>query len=158
MKHLLLSVCVILGFSFTQKTTTLEPVKWKFSTEKINGSTYLVMKANIQEGWKMYGSFPTLSTNYEECNGDLGPACLEVEVEEGKSLLIGDVKSTKSPKKSYDKVFQGEITYYTNKIELRQKIKNVPNQKIAGYVYFMSCNDEKCMPPKYAEFDLTIAK
>lgn len=158
MKHILLFVCVALGFSFTQNPTTLEPVKWKFSTEKINGSTYLVMKANIEEGWKMYGSFPTVDATYEKCNSELGPSCLEIEVEEGASLLIGNVKGTKSAKKSYDKVFEGEITYYTNKIELRQKIKNAPNQKIAGYVYFMSCNDEKCMPPKYAEFEVTVGK
>ena len=158
MKYIMLFFCVALGFSFTQNTTTLEPVKWKFSTQKIDGSTYLIMKANIQEGWKMYGSFPTLNTNHEECNGDLGPSCLEVEIEEGKSLLIGGVKGTKSAKKSYDKVFEGDITYYANKVELRQKIKNVPNGKIAGYVYFMSCNDEKCMPPKYVEFDVSITR
>lgn len=157
MKHLLLFVCVVLGFSFTQEPTVLEPVKWKFSTEKINGSTYLVMKATIDEGWKMYGSFPTTSANHEECNGDLGPACLEVEIEEGKSLLIGGVKGTKAAKKSYDKVFKGDITYYTNKVEFRQKIKNVPNKKLVGYVYFMSCNDEKCMPPKYVDFDIVIS-
>lgn len=155
---MMLFVCITLGFSFTQSPTKLEPVKWKFSTQKIDGSTYLVMKATIESGWKMYGSFPTSGAGYEECNGDLGPACLEVEIEEGKSLLIGGVKGTKSAKKSYDKIFKGDITYYTNGIELRQKIKGTPNQKIAGYVYFMSCNDEKCMPPKYAEFDLTIAK
>lgn len=158
MKYIMLFVCVALGFSFTQDKTTLEPVKWKFSTEKIDGSTYLVMKADIQEGWKMYGSLPTLSSNHEECNSDLGPACLEVEIEEGKALLDGKVIATKRAKKSYDKVFQGEVTYYENKIELRQKIKNIPNKKIKGYVYFMSCNDEKCMPPKYVDFDVAIAK
>lgn len=158
MKYITLLICIALSFSFTQNSTTLEPVKWKFSTEKIDGSMYLVMKATIEKDWKMYGSFPTATKKHEECNGDLGPACIEVEIEEGKSLLIGEVQGTTLAKKSYDKVFKGDITYYKDKVELRQKIKNAPNQNIAGYVYFMSCNDEKCMAPKYVEFDLKIAE
>ena len=156
MKYIALIICVMASLSFTNQPTKLEPVKWRFYTEKIDGSNYLVMKATIDDGWKMYGSFPTAGVEFEPCNGDLGPTCLDVTFEEGQVFLIDGVEGIKAAKKSYDKVFKGDITYYTNAVELRQKIKNAPNNVIKGYVYFMSCNDEKCMPPKYVDFEVAI--
>lgn len=160
MKHVLLFICIVLGCSFTKKATTSEPVIWDISTEKIDGSTFLVMKANIEDGWKLFGAFPTSNSSSEGCDieGDFAPICMEVQIEEGKSLVLGNVVSTEEAKKSYDEMFQASVKYYTGKIELRQKIKCAPNKKIKGYIQFMTCNHEICSPPDYADFDLKIVE
>lgn len=156
MKYILLFICVLTGFGFTQNPTDSEPVNWQISTEKIDGSTYLIMKATIKEGWKLFGSFPTSKSNVEECSSEQNPICLEVAIEKGKSLIVGNIISNEEAKEGYDENFETDIAYYTNKVELRQKIKNVPKEKITGYIYYITCNHERCTPPSYADFDIEI--
>ena len=156
MKNLAFIICVVASLSFTNLTTVEDPVSWEFDTETIDGSTYLVIKADIAAGWKMYGAFPTAGYDFEPCNGDLGPVCLEVGIVTGEDLLMGELEGDKVAKKSYDSVFQGELTYYTGEVVLRQKIKNASGEKIEGYVFYMTCNDAKCIPPKEVNFEVTL--
>lgn len=177
MKYFTLFVCVLLTLGFTPSENYKLPVEWNFSIEKIDESTaYFVLKADIAEGWRVFGKYPYLEskkirqkeddiptlhvgtheyTDTSECT-NLGPVCLGVNYIAGGNLILETIHSTKLSISTYSKIFEGNITYYENKIELRQKIKYIKNQKIKGAVYFMTCNDEKCMPPTYIDFDVTI--
>ena len=178
MKYILLFVCIVLGFSFNGINAQSKPVKWNFSIEKIDDSTaYFVIKADIAEDWRVFGKYPYLkSTKVEqresdiptihigtfqysdasECTTNIGPTCLAINYTSGGKLILETIQSLQLAELAFDKVFNGQIVCYEDKIELRQKIKYIPNQRLKGDVYFMTCNDEKCHPPTYVDFDIVI--
>lgn len=178
MKYFTLFVCVLLAFGFTPSESFEHPVQWNFSIEKIDESTaYFVIKADIEAGWRVFGEYPYLkSTKVKQKGGDiptihvgtyeytdssectnLGPVCLEVNYSLGGKLVLETIHSTILPTLGFDEIFAGELFYYENEIELRQKIKYIPNQRLKGYVSSMACNDEKCYPPTSVDFDIMIS-
>lgn len=169
MKNLLHFTTIIFMFGFFNPIIAQNPVKWEFKTKKIDDSTaYFILEATIPNDWKVYGSLPYLEADNDnistiligkaadsiECNDTLGPTCLEIEYEENKEMLIGQTTSTQRANSGFCSVFQVQTVFYKDKIELRQKFKYIPNQRLKGYVYFMTSNNEKCMPPKYIDFSV----
>ena len=55
-KYFLSVLALILLVPISSFSQVLKPVKWQFSTEKINeNEAYLVFKAVIENNWHMYG-------------------------------------------------------------------------------------------------------
>ena len=172
MKNLYLLTTIVFSLGFTQITYAQNPVTWEFKTEKINDSiAYLIIEATIKDGWVIYGDFPYMRPkdngniptitvnggNYESrCNPNLGPACLVMGYEEGTEMLLGNLIASKKAILEYDSVFEGTITKFKENVSFKQKIKYIPNQSLKGYVYFMTYNHEKCMPPTYVDFDVEL--
>jgi len=124
-----------------------DPVSWTFSQAPVNDSEYVLsLHATIQKGWHIYTQKldpsaiqnPTAFTFTPSFNYSLnGPT-----VEEGKVVTVKDT----NPK---------EIeTYFENEVNYKQKI-TIHNSKgftISGNVYFQTCNDGACLPPKQVDF------
>jgi thiol:disulfide interchange protein len=131
------------------------PTTWKFDKKDLgNGEYEFTYTAAISSGWVTYSML---------VDPDLGPVPTEISIEKPpKGVKIGKVvESTKNRKSGYDKLFGGEVIKFSKQAVYTQKItidENYNGDAIEGYVYFMTCNDEKCMPPKYIDFSHTLPK
>ena len=126
-----------------------DPVKWSFSSERINESeAKLTFTATIESGWHLYsqhidgdGPVPT-SFAFQQ----LGGAKLKGEVTEGKGH------------REMDPNFGIELKYFENKAEFVQLVSlTAAATTIKGELEFMVCNDERCLPPDYLPFEFKVA-
>jgi len=127
----------------------LEPVKWSTKVEAVEAeSATLVMIATIDKGWHLYSQFLP----------DGGPIKTTFSLIPSSDYeLIGTVTEGKATD-FYDKNFEMQLKYFSNKAEFRQNIKVNTNKKfkVEGNVEFMVCDDEKCLPPNMVNLSFDI--
>lgn len=127
----------------------VEPVKWSFESKQNGQEAILIFKAIIDQGWHLY------DTELEEG----GPVKTSIHFADSTLFeLVGKVQKYPLPTKYFDKIFNMNVGYFSNKATLTQKIKLKKQGKtvIKGFVEFMSCNDETCTPPSEADFSFTF--
>ncbi len=143
MKRILFTVFLLttalLGFS-----QIVEPVKWNFSQNKISDNEFeLVFTATMEDGWHMY------STDLPE-GGPIKTSFYFENVENAE--LVGEPTPDKAVTEEFDNSFQMDLRWFEEEVTFTQKVKVSGTGTVAGYVEFMSCNDETCTPPMEAEF------
>lgn len=124
------------------------PVKWAITlTPAGEGNYTFLAKATIDDGWSVYSQF---------LENEDGPIATTVNFDEGSHYkLIGKNKESDNAKKIYDKVFEMQVIKFQHSYSIEQKIKvSDPSKPITGYVNFMTCNDERCLPPTDVDFEL----
>ena len=128
----------------------LEPVKWSFSSKRINDTiAELTLKATIDKGWHVYsqhipdgGPIPTTFTFTK--NGDY--------------QLIGKVSEPK-PIEEVDPNFDNMVLkFFANSVQFKQKVKILSNKPIIikGVLNFMCCDDKQCLPPSDVPFEFKL--
>lgn len=144
---ILLFSILISGNIFSQ---VLRPVKWSFYMEESGAEEIeLVFEASIDETWHLYAqNLPPggpISTSF-------------VFVESNKYERIGEVIEVTEADKVYDSSFDMELRMFSTKAVFKQKIKVLTqdNFRIEGYVEYMSCDDERCLPPDEEEFSFSL--
>jgi thiol:disulfide interchange protein DsbD len=56
-----------------------------------------------------------------------------------------------------EKVFNMEVGYFENSVIFQQKIKLKAKQTmVTGKLEYMTCNDEKCLPPEDIDFSIPV--
>ncbi len=127
----------------------LNPVSWSFTQVNIgNGEYDLVFTANIQKGWYVYSQY---------LDSEDGPVPTSFTFDADiKPMLIDKTKEEGTKHEGYDELFAMNIIKYSGKPVFTQRIKTPPNTKVIGYITFMACDDEKCLPPKDVEFEFEI--
>ncbi len=150
MKNLALFFIVALIASTTVvKSQTQKPVKWTFEIKEINRyEVKVIAHATIQEGWKMYGiSVPE--------NGPF-PTNLVLESNDTFRPVKRTIEDTK-PVVKHDDVFDIEVPYFKKKATISHNVRILKRPAtIKGYVEFMTCNDESCLPPDEIEFSFEV--
>ena len=125
------------------------PVKWSFGVKSLGNDTYeLVFQADIDKGWYVYSQFlesadgpVATSFNFESKNVQLDGKCAE----EGDKV------------EGFDEIFAMNISKFKNRAIFRQKAKITDkSQPVTGYLTFMTCDNEKCLPPQDIEFSITV--
>jgi thiol:disulfide interchange protein len=127
-------------------------VKWTTSLKDNGDGTYsFVANAKIDEGWWVYSQF---------LSSDEGPIATTVNFDAGDHYkLVGKSKESDNALKIFDKVFEMEVVKFKHTYSIEQKIKiSDPSKPITGYINFMTCNDERCLPPTDVDFNLTPTK
>ena len=134
MKNLLFKLLFFLVFTngFSQ---ILDPVKWKFNTEKISETEFnLVLEGTIDSGWHVYSQFTP----------DGGPIPFELKFAEsvGNYELVGKTKESKT-RKEYNPVFEVDEVFFENKIVLTQKVKivNSKTRNIKLKIDYQACKE-----------------
>lgn len=129
----------------------LEPVKWSLELQpQADGTHSLALKAHIDKGWYVYSQF---------IEGEDGPEPTSVEFEEDPNVeILGKAEEVSEHKVAgFDKVFQMNVTKYKDEVTFLQKIKVADADKpVNGLVYFMTCDDSRCLPPVEVPFRVTI--
>lgn len=137
----MLSLTFLLVFLLPAHAQIFDPVK--FVTEvKSNddGTIDLITRAKIDQGWKLYA---------QETAEDMGPVptTFSYNLPEGVEL-IGTTKEPEAPF-IYDDVFEMNIKSFKKEAVFTQKVKiSTAISSLSGEVEFMTCDDERCLPPE----------
>ncbi|MBB3187955.1 thiol:disulfide interchange protein DsbD [Microbacter margulisiae] len=135
-----------ISVSFLSIGQILQPITWSFSQQKKEGNIInLQFKASIDDGWHVYGqNLPSggpvaTSFHFDKITG---------------AHLSGDVTSVSPIIRQYDQSFSMTLTWYVHQAVFNQKVIVTDPQKffVSGYVEFMGCNDENCLPPAKIPF------
>jgi DsbC/DsbD-like thiol-disulfide interchange protein len=125
------------------------PVKWSFSSKKINATTYeLHMTATIDGGWHLYAQ-----------EAGEGPVPTSFKITKNPLVTAnGKIDEVGKLHKAFDKNFDSELKYYENQVDFVQKVtvKGKLPIKVKGTVEFMVCDDHQCLPPKDLDFNITV--
>lgn len=123
-----------------------EPFKWKHELKKVSDTEVeIVFSATIDAGWHLY------STDLPEG----GPVSTTFNVDEIKGMeLVGKLTPVGKLITQYEETFGMDLSFFEKKGQFVQKLKiTAPEYKIAGYLEFMGCNDENCLPPAPIDFE-----
>jgi hypothetical protein len=127
-----------------------DPVAWTFEAKKKNADTYeLVITANVPKPWHMY------SQNMPSG----GPVPTKVVFNNNPLVKkIGTTKEMGKLEKINDKIFGMEVQFFSGKVVYMQQVKVKPGIKtnMVGYVNYMVCDDEQCLPPTKKQFDIKL--
>jgi thiol:disulfide interchange protein len=149
MKRIIYTILPLLLIAFQAVSQVYDPVKWKFSHKLVgDNQAELTFSATIEDKWHVY------STKLAD---DLGPVPSAVDFLkiEGAELVGGIKESTTHTE--FDPIFQAKLTWFEKKAVLTQMVKlNAKTAKIKGELTYMTCDDSKCLPPEYLEFEFDI--
>jgi hypothetical protein len=140
-----LFIVILLIMTTSLSAQMLNPVSWNFSVHKIsNSESELVFTATIDKGWHLY------SQNIPEG----GPIPTSFNIEKGMGFFTDGKVSEPKAIEVFDKQFNMKVQYFSEKAEFRQKVKVMSAKpvEVKGYVEFMCCDDEKCLPPTEVPF------
>lgn len=124
----------------------LNPVNWEFAYNKTGAKQYeLVFTAKIENTWHLYSQdIP-----------DGGPIPTSFSINESDNFeLVGNVEEISEAEEKYDSSFDMTLKLFSDKAVFIQKVKLISDEPvtISGSVEFMSCDDQRCLPPKDEEF------
>ncbi len=126
------------------------PVKWSFSVKDAgNCQADLIFTGTIDEGWYTYSQF---------LESEDGPVATLLTFSPAPGYkLMGKAKESGEIITVHDPVFDMKLTKFKHKAILTQRVEITdPSKPIIGYLNFMVCNDEMCLPPKDADFSFKI--
>ncbi len=143
-----LGLILAASFAFSAHSQTLNPVKWSFSAEKNDDGTYnVLLTAAVQAGWYIY------SQTLDE--GGPIPTSFAFETKGGVEFL-GKTEENGTKKEGFDPVFEMNVIKYSNKVVFTQKVKASPATKITGTLTYMTCDNERCLPPSDVDFSIVL--
>src|ERR1017187_8091715 len=121
----------------TLKAQILNPVKWKFSSNKISATeVQLVFEAHIEKGWHMYSQFLP----------DGGPLPTLFTIEKSKSFQAEGKVVEGKPEKMHDDAFGLDVFYFEGVVSFKQKVKisSLKPFEIKAKVEYQACK-ESCI-------------
>lgn len=131
--------------------TAEDPVSWTFIAKKLAEDRYYVkMIGSLSEGWTTYS---------KDVDPTIGPIPTEfvVRQDEGITPLGTPTETADHLKKAYDKVWDADITKIIGgQVVYQQEVTVADAEKITGFVYYQTCDDEMCFPPKEVPFELDL--
>lgn len=149
MKKLVLSVIALLvtAFSFAQRQN---PVSWNYEAIKKTADTYeIVLTAMVEEPWHIYS----------QNTGKGGPIPTAVVFKPNPLVTKnGKVKELGKLEKVFDKNFNTDVLYFSDKVKFVQlvKVKGGIKTNLSGTVEYMVCDDSQCLPPVKKSFELKL--
>lgn len=126
------------------------PVKWSFESKKISDCEYdLIFTAQIEKPWHIYSIVKS---------GEDGPNPTRFTFKKSTNYeLIGGIKESK-PIKEFDKVFEVNVAFHSEKATFTQRIKLLTEKKIiiTGSYESQACTEEKCIFPPADNFNFSL--
>jgi hypothetical protein len=148
MVRLLFSSAILAFFALTGAAQN--PVKWSFEAKDAGQCRAdLVLTGAIQDGWYTYSQF---------LESEDGPVPTSITFDMGAhfKLLEKPVESGELIK-VHDPVFMMTLSKFKHKAVFTQKIEVLdPSKPVTGYITYMVCNDEMCLPPREVPFSFSI--
>jgi hypothetical protein len=126
-------------------TAQEHPVKWSYEAKKVADGAYdLVFTANIQDGWYVYSQY---------LESDEGPVRTTFTFDKNAAATL-DGKNVENGHKyeGYDDLFGMNIVKFNGKPTFTQRVKITAPTQLAGNVEFITCDNEKCLPPVQVPF------
>jgi thiol:disulfide interchange protein DsbD len=153
MKYILSTLSILLLGSAICLSQIYNPVKWEHRSVKTGPNTYdIIFQAEIEDGWNIYSQY---------LENEDGPIPTSFNFDEGDhfSLKGKNVECDFHRKEAFDKLFNMNVVKYQKKAIFRQTIISTdPTKQLTGYLEFMTCDDEKCLPPAQIDFEIDLSK
>lgn len=146
MKKLFLMVWLTFFVLAAMQAQILTPVKWNIKLDdSATAEKTLVFTATLDNGWHLY------DMNLPE-GGPISTSFVFETLEGAKT--VGAPVASQTPTTVFDEQFQMELRWFAGSVTFSQKIEvtDPKHLKVAGYVEYMACNDENCLPPEKEEF------
>lgn len=149
MKKLVLSLLTL----FVALTSTLvstaqiyDPVDWTWEVEYLkNGDAKLVFTASVEDHWHIYSL---------DVTG--GPLPTEFSFEEHPGITWKGEVAESTPITQFDKSFGVELAFHEDGAQFTRTLSVKEDLVVKGYLSFMVCNDEMCLPPEYVDFEISV--
>jgi hypothetical protein len=149
MKRVILGFFMSLSILSTIHAQILKPVKWSYAAKRLSKTEGVVfIKATIDEDWHLYS----------QTTPDGGPTKTSFTFASSKIYTPIGTPQEPKPTTRFEKVFGIEVAYFENSVIFQQKVKLNVNGPVTvkGSIEYMTCNDEKCLPPETVPFSFTI--
>ncbi|WP_074493931.1 protein-disulfide reductase DsbD domain-containing protein [Mucilaginibacter polytrichastri] len=148
MKRIVSMVIVLVLFALQGNSQILQPVKWSYAAKKTGPSEAVVfLKATIDAGWHVYSQFVK----------EGGPVKTTINFNPSKTFTLVGKTIEPKPVTRMEKAFGMDVSFFENSVVFQQKIKLKAKQAtISGKLEYMTCNDEKCLPPDNIEFSIPV--
>jgi hypothetical protein len=124
-------------------------VSWAYAAKKVSATeAVILLKATIDDTWHIY------SLNVK----DGGPIRTSFKFTKSVDYTPVGKPTEPAPIVKYDKNFGMNLTYFENSVVFQQKVKlKGKKATVKGSLEFMTCNDQKCLPPETVEFAVNVA-
>lgn len=146
----LLRIGAVLVAFFTVINTTsaqiLTPVKWTFSTEQLDGKTFVVFKAKIDDTWSVYSQYLA---------SEDGPVATSINYDTPEAVkFVGKAVESGGKKSGFDDIFNMDVVKFQHDYIIRQEVEFKGKEPLVGYLTFMTCDNTRCLPPTDVDFSL----
>ena len=152
MKSIFTTFILITFWSLSLFGQIYNPVSWEHQTIKTGEDTYdIIYLAEIETKWSIYSQY---------LKGEDGPIPTSFNYDEASHFELVDknVECDLNRKEAFDKLFDMTLVKYGKQAIFRQSIKCTDASKpITGYLEFMTCDEEKCLPPAMIDFELDLS-
>lgn len=148
-KKIIFTLLALIAVSIPAAAQILTPVKWENRIQLTNDNEAIVtFKATIDDGWHLY------STQLPE-DGPI-PTTVKWETMTG-AALDGQLIQSRPPHEEVDMIFHLKLGWWEKSVTLSQKLKitDPESYNISGYIRYMACNDQTCLPPQNEQFSFT---
>lgn len=148
MKKFLTAGFLVLAVPLLAGAQILNPVKWKYSAQRIGEGQYIVhVTALIDPGWHIYAQ-----------DAGEGPVPTQVTFEKAAGTTFkGKVREVGKLEKQYDKNFQSVLKFYEKKVDFVQYVQSTGKAgQVKGTVEYMVCDNHQCLPPKDISFTVQL--
>jgi hypothetical protein len=145
----LMFLIVLLCYTGLAGAQILAPVRWSYAAKRLSDKEAVIfIKANMDQGWHVY------SQNVQKG----GPVKTTITFAPSKSFLLNGKPVEPAPVTKFEKVFNMDISFFADEVIFQQKImlKSKGPVKVKGNIHYMTCNDEKCLPPDDAAFSVIV--
>lgn len=136
--------------STTGMAQIYDPVDWTFSVkERGDDFAILSLKATIEDTWHVYAT---------ELPSDEGPIATSFSFEKGSNYKL-DGEFIEPPYiTKFDPNFDMDLNFHDGEVEFLQRIKVKPEDAVVvkGMLTYMTCNDERCLPPEDIDFAINV--
>ncbi len=147
--------CTLLFLSFVVQAAGAQaiesPVRWSYAVKEAGeGQFGLVITADIAPGWYLYSQHL----------GEDGPIPTRISFNENDNYeLLGETKEAGEKVEGMDALFDMYIVKFKKQATFTQRIRAGEGlEEVSGYIEFMTCDEEKCLPPTEQEFTFSFRK
>ncbi len=131
--------------SFGLQAQIIDPIRWSFDHSQDGRDVELRFTAVIDIGWNLYDTFLP----------EGGPIQTEFIYDDPSRFeMIDELQKNPEPFEKFDNIFQLNLRFFKDTVVFTQRLRLVDDQPftLAGYVTFMGCDDEMCLPPNDVPF------
>jgi hypothetical protein len=148
MKKITIVALTLVLFAIQSKAQILQPVRWSYAAKKTSATEAVVfIKATIEDGWHVYSQFVK----------DGGPVKTTIDFTPSKAFTLVGKTIEPQPITRMEKVFGMEVGFFEKSVIFQQKIRLKAKQTtVTGKLEYMTCNDQKCLPPDDIEFSIPV--
>lgn len=141
---------VMMMLSSAVAAQQMNPVHWSFQAKKVSEMEYdIILTAQVDKGWFIYSQY---------LESDEGPVPTSFTFEENDGFeLVGEAKENGHKKEGFDDIFGMNLIKFSDEVTFTQRVK-LKNKidMIHCSVDFMTCDDERCLPPTTVAFEIKL--